>query len=421
LAAWPGDVQIFVAALDSEVPARHSVKWPSGGGEAISMQSEKEKSRPKHIAMYLPAMVPGGVELVFAMLSGSFARRGHRVTLVLGNATGPNLAHVSPEVRIFDLKAPRVRYAMLKLAAFLRRERPDVLLSAMDMSNVTAVLAARLAGRPERVVVSVRNMWSIQLARAPTWQERSLKWFGPWAYRRADAVIAVSDQVADNLAVSAGVPRERIVRIYNPVLPDILRRAEQPLDDPLFAPNAPPVILGIGRLEEQKDFATLIRAFAVLRQRIEVRLVILGDGALRSDLIALAASLGVSDSVSLPGFAKNPYPYLSKAAVFVLSSAWEAFGVVIIEALACGTPVVSTDCPGGPAEILDRGRYGPLVPVGDAVAMADTVQRILASPPSRQMLQVRAAQFDLEATASAYLAVLLGPGHASNVDLRPST
>ncbi len=378
------------------------------------MQDDRRAdARSKHIVMYLPGMGGGGVEVVFAMLSDSFARRGYRVSLVLDNATGPNLEHVPATVRVVDLKAHRIRYALFRLAGFLRRARPEVLLSAMDMSNAVAVLAAHLAGRPERVVASIPDMWSIRLAKAPTWQERSLKWIGPWAYRNATAVIAVSDRVADDLATSTSVPRERIVRIYNPVLPDILQRSEERLDDPMFGPGAPPVILGIGRLEEQKDFATLIRAFAIFRRTVGARLMILGDGSLRADLSALAVGLGVGDSVSLPGFAKNPYPYLRKSAAFVLSSAWEAFGVVVIEALACGTPVVSTNCPGGPAEILDGGRYGPLVPVGDANAMASALRQILAHPPSPQSLQARAAAFNLEATATAYLDVLLGPIHSA--------
>jgi glycosyltransferase involved in cell wall biosynthesis len=368
--------------------------------------------------MYLPSMDAGGVGLVFAMLSDTFARRGHAVSLVLDNAAGPNLAHVSPRVRLVELKAPRIRYALFRLARWLRRDRPDVLLSAMDMTNAVAVLAARLAGTPKRVVASIRDLWSIRLARAPTWQERSLMWIGPWTYRNAAAVVAVSDQVADDLAASADIPREQIVRIYNPVLPDILRRSEEQLDHTMFARGAPPVILGCGRLEEQKDFATLIRAFAILRRTVDARLVILGGGSLHADLSALAAGLGVGASVSLPGFVANPYPYLRRSAAFALSSAWEAFGVVVIEALACGTPVVCTNCPGGPAEILDGGRYGMLVPVGDPDAMATALLQTLAHPPSPQSLQTRAAAFDLEATATAYLDVLLGwsagPFRASN-------
>jgi glycosyltransferase involved in cell wall biosynthesis len=358
--------------------------------------------------MYLPDMNPGGVELVFALLSGSFARRGHRVSLVLDNARGPNLAHVSPEVRVVDLKARRTRYAPFLLARFLRREQPDVLLSAMDIPNMVAVVAARLAGRPNRVVVSIRSVWSIRLAKASTWQERSLRWIGPWVHRRAAAVIAVSDYVADDFAVAAGLPRGRIFRIYNPVIPDIHRRAAEPLDDPEFAPGAPPVILGIGRLEEEKDFASLIRAFAILRHSADARLVILGDGSLRGELLALRASLGLGDSVLLPGFVKNPYPYLRKAAVFALSSSREAFGVVVIEALALGIPVVSTDCPGGPAEILERGRFGRLVPVGRPELMAAAIRQTLADPPDRAALQARAAAFDLESAARGYLEVLQG-------------
>jgi glycosyltransferase involved in cell wall biosynthesis len=355
-------------------------------------------------------MDPGGVELVFALLSSSFARRGHRVSLVLDNAIGPNLAHVSPEVRVVDLKARRTRYAPFLLARFLRREQPDVLLSAMDIPNMVAVLAARLAGRPKRVVVSIRSVWSIRLAKASTWQERSLRWIGPWVHRRAAAVIAVSDYVANDFAVAAALPRGRICRIYNPVLPDIHRRAAEPLDDPQFAPGAPPVILGIGRLEEVKDFASLIRAFAILRQQqhVDARLVILGDGSLRGELLALRASLGLDDSVSLPGFINNPYPYLRNAAVFALSSTREAFGIVVIEALALGIPVVSTDCPGGPAEILERGRFGRMVRVGRPELMAAAIRQTLADPPDRAALQARAAAFDLESAARDYLEVLQG-------------
>jgi glycosyltransferase involved in cell wall biosynthesis len=368
--------------------------------------------RPRHIALYLQAMDAGGVEFVFATLSGCFARRGHRVTLVLDQAVGPNLAHVPAAVRVVELGARRLRQAPLRLARFIRRERPDVLMSGQDMSNVVAVIAGRLAGRPRRIVASIHDLFSARLRIAPTWQERSLKWIGPWAYRRADLVIAVSDAVADDLAAATGVPRTRIRRIYNPVPGDILDRARQPLEDPLFRPGAPPVVIGIGRLAPEKGFDTLIRAFALLRQRRAARLLILGEGTLRGELEALAAALGVADSVALPGFVANPYPYLLRSAAFVLSSTREGFSVVIVEALACGTPVVSTDCPGGPPEILGRGRHGRLVPVGDAAAMADAIAATLQHPPDPAPLRRRAAEFELEAAVSAYLAALLGAAAA---------
>lgn len=372
------------------------------------MQESSKYLESQHIAMYLPAMDPGGVELVFAMLSGAFARRGHRVTFLLGSTTGPNLAYIPKEVAIVDLKAPRGRTAVFALAAFLRKERPDVLLSALDPPNVVAIAAAKLARVNTRVVVSIRYVLSNRIARAKTWQDRSLRWVAPWAYRNAAAIIAVSDGVADDLAAVTGIPRERMTRIYNPAMPDILERARQPLDCPEFEPGAPPVILGVGRLVEDKDFATLVKAFAELRKTVDAQLVILGEGSLRDDLTSLCQELGVSDRVSLPGFINNPYPYFQRAAVFVLSSACEAFGVVIIEALACGTPVVSTDCPGGPAEILGDGKYGMLVPVGRPDIMATAIERTLATASAPELRQARAAEFDLEAVASAYLSVLLG-------------
>jgi glycosyltransferase involved in cell wall biosynthesis len=316
-------------------------------------------------------------------------------------------------VRIVALGVRRARSTPVPLAAFIRRERPDVLLTAMEIPSLVAVLSARLAGGRLKVVAGIRHVFSMRLALARTWQDRALRWAAPWAYRRAAAVIAVSDYVADDLAATAGVDRARIFRIYNPVPPDILERASVPLHDPLFLPGAPPVVIGIGRLVQEKDFATLVRAFAIVRRSANARLLILGEGSLRAELTALAAELGIADGFDLPGHVDNPYPYVRGSAVFVSSSISEAFGMAILEALACGTPVVGTDCPGGPAEILDHGRHGALVPVGRPDLMAEAILQALAAPRRSSALQARAAQFDIEATTTAYLSVLLPPETAN--------
>jgi glycosyltransferase involved in cell wall biosynthesis len=228
-------------------------------------------------------------------------------------------------------------------------------------------------------------------------------------YPRADAIIAVSNGIADDLAQVTGLPRERITTIYSPVItPELQEKARAPLDHPWFAQGSPPVLLGVGRLVPQKDFPTLLKAFARVRAVRKARLVILGEGIRRMELETLVRELGVAADVTLPGFVANPFPYMAGASVFVLSSAWEGLPGVLIEAMACGCPVVSTDCPSGPAEILDGGAYGPLVPVGNDEALAKAILSVLETPPDPERLRVRAALFSVDRAADRYLEVLLG-------------
>jgi glycosyltransferase involved in cell wall biosynthesis len=187
------------------------------------------------------------------------------------------------------------------------------------------------------------------------------------------------------------------------VTPELYRLAEEPLDHPWFAPGQPPVILGVGRLEPQKDFATLLRAFSTVHADRPCRLVILGEGGQRRELQALAAELGIAADLAMPGFVTNPYAYLRHASLFAFSSRWEGFGNALVEALAVGTPVVSTDCPDGPSEILEGGRFGPLVPVGDHAALADAMRLVLDGPPAPDQLRAAAQRYTQEVSATAYL------------------
>jgi len=226
-------------------------------------------------------------------------------------------------------------------------------------------------------------------------------------YARADAVIAISRGLAEQLARAGGVKSERLFIIPNPV--DVTRiktLAQEPLDHPWFAPGAPPVVLGVGKLEPQKDYPTLLRAFARLRAGRPLRLVILGEGSQRHRLEALARDLAISGDVQLPGFQANPFSWLARAAVFVLSSAWEGASNALLEALACGCPSVSTDCLSGPSETLDGGRYGPLVPVGDDRALAEAIAQVLCAPLDRTRLRGRSEEFSVDRAATDYLTVL---------------
>jgi glycosyltransferase involved in cell wall biosynthesis len=255
-----------------------------------------------------------------------------------------------------------------------------------------------------RAIVSVHAIASVALARNRQWQYRHLKPVMSHAYARADGIVAVSDGVADDLAALTGLDRASITRIYNPLPPAIeaLARAEPEVNEYLADR---PTVLAAGRLVREKDFSTLLHAFAMLRDQRRVQLVILGDGPERQRLLALARSLDLEDDVHFPGFVVNPYPYMRRASVLAVSSIAEGFGNVIVEALACGTPVVSTRCPGGPAEILANGAYGRLVPVGDVGAMARALGDTLDAPrPAR--LKERASEFMLDRIASQYLEVL---------------
>jgi glycosyltransferase involved in cell wall biosynthesis len=228
-------------------------------------------------------------------------------------------------------------------------------------------------------------------------------------YPEADAVACVSRGVADDVARVTGLPRERIQTTYSPVVSRQLAGGHAgAAPHRWLEPGAPPVVLGVGKLKPQKRFDTLLRAFALLVTERPARLVILGAGRERRSLLALSRSLGVADDVALPGFSRDPFAWMRRAAVFVLSSAWEGLPSVLIQAMACGCPVVSTDCPHGPAEILEGGVHGPLVPVGDHAALAGAIARVLDQPPPAERLRRRADAFGVAPVVDATLALLLG-------------
>ena len=361
------------------------------------------------IAFFLPGLHGGGAERIVLNLSQGIAERGLPVDLVLSAATGPLLDQVPPGVRTVDLASPRVLRSIGPLARYLRRERPRSLVSSMSHANLVALWAARLAGTGTPVVVTEHNTMS-QSALEQGWLERRLwppvlRTFYPWAGH----VVAVSRDAADDFARTVGIPRERVEVIYNPVImPGMKARAQQSPGHPWFGPGQPPVVLGIGRLTRQKDFPTLIRAFAGVRRQRPVRLIILGEGEDRGALEALVAELGLADDVALPGFRENPLAYLAASALFVLSSAWEGLPTVLIEALAAGTRVVATDCPSGPREILQEGRLGTLVPVGDVPALSAAMAAALDCPP-RAAPAAALEPFTRDAAVDNYLRLVEGP------------
>lgn len=359
------------------------------------------------IALFLPSLRGGGAERVMVNLARGFFDQGIDVDLVLVKAEGPYLSEVPGGVRVVDLHSSRVLTSLPRLTHYLRRERPQSMLSAMDHANIVAIWARKLSGVPCRVVVSVHSTLSRALTNNPNLRgylmPNLIRIFYPWA----DTVVAVSNGVAEDFANITRLPRESIKVIYNPiVIPELLEKAKEAVEHPWFSRGEPPVILSVGRLTKAKDYPTLIRAFALVRRKYPARLMILGEGEERANLEALAQELGLQDDISLPGFVDNPYAYMARAAVFVLSSAWEGFGNVLVEAMAVGTPVISTDCPSGPAEILENGRWGKLVPVGDTNAMAQAILSTLSGQEVKVGFQNRALKFTIERITKYYLEAL---------------
>ena len=398
-----------------------------------SKEGGRQVGHHARLAIHIPDLQTGGVQSSTLNLTAALTARGHRVDLVLCRAAGPFLEAVPEAVTVVKLyrsllfpayllaTAPRSLIPLLRLSIrrsrpsfpnlrylptlvrYLKRERPDVFLSAMTMPNLLAVWAARLARVPVRVVISQHGHFSTEI--------RHHGW-GPLvptirrAYSQADVRIAVSNGVADDLSRHLHIPRPEIVTLPPAFRTDFLGQAETTAAHPWLRPEAPPVILGAGRLTQQKDFPTLFRAFTRVRQQRRVRLIVLGEGPLRTDLEALARTLGIAADVALPGFVDNPFAYMARAAVFALSSAWEGLPGVLVEALAVGCPVVSTDCPSGPAEILAGGTYGRLVPVGDSPTLAAALSATLDAPLPRDLLQRRAQAFSLDRVMDRYLEVL---------------
>jgi glycosyltransferase involved in cell wall biosynthesis len=361
---------------------------------------------PPDVALFLRGLYGGGAEKVMLNLASSFVERGLNVDLVLARAAGPYLEQVPPKVRVVDLEAEWMPSSLPKLTHYLRQVRPTTMLVALHYPCEIAVLAKRLAGVSTRVIVSEHNTLSQEAAGIPQRSVRltplAARMFYPWA----DGIIAVSQGVADDLGQITRLSSDRIQVIYNPiVLPELFTLAQEPVEHPWFKPGEPPVILGVGRLHPQKDFPTLIRAFAEVRKVQQARLMILGDGPERQALTTLVSELGLIEDVAFPGFVQNPYAYMSKAAVFVLSSAWEGLGNVLVEAMAIGTPVVSTNCESGPGEILDGGKYGRLVPVGDSRAIAQAITSVLAGN-TQKLDPGWLDQFTLEVCVQKYIDLL---------------
>ena len=397
----------------------------------------------KHVAIYLPTLAGGGAELSMLRLARHLTASGYRVDVVVNKAAGAHLSAVPDGISLIALSPInkwRARFKIIAcyrrdamvllrpilirrrtimglrfvqgLANYLRCARPSILIASLYQANLVAVWARGLAGIQVPIILTERNT----LSRSRSAGLNTARDYGRWidlpsviacAYRYADAVVSVSDGVGDDLADLSGLPRSTIQTIYNPVVSEELSiKAAEPCDHRWLIDRDEPTLLSVGRLEPQKDYPTLLRAFALLVRERPLRLIILGEGSERQRLEALARDLGVADRVDIYGWAKNPYAFMRRASMLVSSSLWEGLPGVLIEALAVGCPVVATNCPSGSAEVLADGVYGRLVSVSDPVALSEAIDATLKAPPSAAANRYAVQRFSAEASVNSYKALI---------------
>lgn len=361
------------------------------------------------LSLFMPSLEGGGAEQVMMTLANGFAAEGHDVDFVLSAARGKFLEQLDAGVRVVDLGKRNALRSLLALAGYLREEKPHAMLSALSHTNIVALLAARIARAATRMVISERTSFHSVTLYHRGIKDRAVRGLMRFVYPRASALVAVSSDLIAELEDATGLPAERICALPNPIVSDrLLAKSRETPDHPWFSDQKVPVILSVGRLAPEKDFETLLRAFAILRRSRRARLVILGEGPQRPGLESLAAELEVDEDFDLPGFRANPFPSMRAAALFVLSSRFEGSPGALVQAMACGTPVVSTDCRTGPREILEAGRWGELVAVGDAEGLAAAMARTLDGS-ERPDVALRAAHFDERESVRQYLRLMIGP------------
>nr|WP_277752119.1 glycosyltransferase [Halobacillus salinus] len=324
--------------------------------------------------MFLPSLRGGGAERVMLNLANNFCEKGYEVDLILAKAEGPYLKDLHRSIKIINLGAKKVSRSLVPLIKYLQKEKPESLLCAMNYANVIALVAVKIARVRTEVSVAIHSV----LSKGDNFQEKVVLKLMKAFYKDAKNIIAVSNGVADQVRRYLSI--KEIVVIYNPVLTDNTQKKASEFNNHKWFNNNQKVVLSAGRMNDDKNFQLLIRAFKLVRNEIDSKLIILGEGTNRNKLTSIVRDNGLQSEVDMPGFVNNPYSYMRNSSLFVLPSNYESFGNVIVEALTSGTNVVSTDCPYGPREILEDGKYGTLVPVNDVELLANSILNNLKEP-----------------------------------------
>ena len=349
------------------------------------------------LAFFIPDLRGGGAQRMIINMANEFARRGHEVDLLLANKTGTYEDLIGEGVRVIDFAKKRTVMALPVLRRYLRSNQPDIALSALTHANITLLMAKIITSQLKtKFIVSERNYFSI---RNKSKGNKVFPALIKLLYPHADSIVGISKGVAQDLEKILKLKSGHIQWIHNPVVtPELIDETASTMTEK----REIPLIVTSGRLVEQKDYPTLLKAFAELLEEKQAHLMILGQGELAEQTKQLTQDLGINEHVTFKGFLDKPLQEMAKADLFVLSSRWEGFGNVVVEALLCGLPVVSTDCPAGPAEILDDGKYGALVPVNDPAALAKAMAEKLEQPHDLETQKQRALDFTVEKICEQY-------------------
>ena len=378
------------------------------------MNAAADRARPR-IAIFFATSGHSGEDRTIAALVPAWAARGYGVDILRVRRHGPALEQLPPGCREIDLGTRHVYSALPALLRYLRRELPAVLYTGKYRLVTTALIAFGLCRPPTRLCISTGTTVSVDLAGRGWFERRFQRWLMHRWYRKAHVLITCAEGVSADLAAFADLPRDNMRVVPRPVVDPARFDAPQARPDhPWFAEGQPPVIIGMGELSPRKDYATLLRAFAALRRERDARLLILGRGREETALLKQAESLGIGDDVQLPGFVRDPLPWVAHSAAFAHTARYEGLGFVLIEALALGTPVVSVDGPHGPREILADGEHGALVPVGDHAALATALAATLDAPRDRAACRAAAHRYEVESAAEATLAAMGLPARAED-------
>jgi glycosyltransferase involved in cell wall biosynthesis len=359
------------------------------------------------ITILLPSLRGGGMEKELLLIAEELIKRNFSIEVVVVN-TIQSAYTPSSKINLIDLGATQIRYAIFPLIKYLKQSKPEIIFCAETPLNTIAILAKKITGFPKQLIISERNHISSVTKYAKRFGDLIRPHLVKYLYPYADKVVTVSKGVAQDLITTCQLHSHKVQTLYN--MFDVENIKQKSTEEATHLPKDNlPIILNIGRLSPQKDQATLIKAFAIVRKKTPCHLIILGEGAERSNLIQLIRQLNLENDILMPGFVSNPYAYIARANVFVLSSMYEGLPGVLIEALACGTSIVSTNCPSGPAEILEHGKYGILTPVGDEDALANAMQKLLQQPYAPDILRARAMDFSIERLIPHYINLFTPP------------
>lgn len=361
------------------------------------------------ISIYIPSLNGGGAERVMLTMANALADSNYatRVDLLVNKIEGPYIKDVSKSINLVSLNSKRTAFSLIPLAKYLNKQQPNVIISAMNYVNIITVIAKMLSHSKTHVIVTEHtDLMAAMRDNKNALRNFILKTLMQYTYKKADAIVAVSKGAAKALAQQTKIDISKITTIYNPVVTDKLIHEQHELINHPWMKKETPYIIGVGRLIPLKNFEALITAYSYVQRYIDINLVILGQGHLKEELQKLVRDLRIEEKVLFTGFVDNPYPWIKNAECFVLSSRYEGLPTVLIEAMACGTPIVSTDCPSGPSEILENGLWGELVPISDIEALSKAILKVLSKDYVKKDVMERASFFSVDNALKGYLTIL---------------